>query len=80
MADEILKDNNMQNKINEAIASRLSILGLATADGVTFRDSLQKLVFQNNPSHLISQSNKELQQQTLDMVQKLSKDLYFEID
>ena len=45
MADEILKESSMQNKINESIASRFSILGLATADDRSFRDSLHKLVF-----------------------------------
>ena len=37
-------------------------------------------MYENNPTALISSSNKEIQQQTLEMVQKLSKDLYFEID
>ena len=40
MADEILKDSSIHTKITEGIASRFSLLGLATADERTFRDSL----------------------------------------
>ena len=79
-ADEILKDSQIQYKIDQGVNQKLQNFGLATEDVRSFRDSVQKLMYENNPTALIASSNKEIQQQTLDMVQKLSKDLYFEID
>ena len=79
-ADEILKDSQIQFKIESSVGQKLRSLGLQTEDMAQFRDSIQRLMYENNPTALISSSNKEIQQQTLEMVQKLSKDLYFEID
>ena len=59
-ADEILKDSHMQLKIDSGVNQRLRNLGLATDDMPRFRDSLQKLMYEHNPTHLISSSNKEI--------------------
>ena len=64
----------------DSTARKLESLGIKLDDYLQFRDSLQSIVFENNSKALISQSNSVVQQQTLDMVQKLSKDLYFEFD
>ena len=45
-----------------------------------FKESLQNLVSDDNPHHLIATGNKEIQHQTLEMVTKLSKDVFYEIN
>jgi hypothetical protein len=78
-------EQHIQTRCTEMISEentsrKLESLGIKLDDYLQFRDSLQSIVFENNSKALISQSNKDMQQQTLDMVQKLSKDLYFEFD
>ena len=61
-ADEILKDSQFKYRIESGVDSRLRSLGLKTDDMSTFRDSLQQLMYENNPTALITSSNKEIQQ------------------
>ena len=61
-ADEILKDSQFKYTIESGVDSRLRSLGLKTDDMSAFRDSLQQLMYENNPTALITSSNKEIQQ------------------
>ena len=64
--------------------SALAGLGLNPNDPKAFRASLARMASDERQNSkeatLISQSSKELQNQTLEMIQKLSKDVYYEIE
>ena len=59
------------------VKEQMSRLGISGAGPTMFRESIEKIIASSN-SHdkLIQTSNKEIQHQTLEMVSKLSKDLF----
>lgn len=67
-------------QVDTMVKSHLGKLGLNGQDAQKFKESIQNIISDGNPQYMISHGNKEIQHQTLEMVSKLSKDVFYEID
>jgi len=54
------RENDLKDQISSQVVRKLKDLGLNADDHHSFRESLIKAVSENNPQHLIKESNKEL--------------------